>query len=172
MDPRSSRETGRTVWISYLKISVEAKQSQESNTRAIMLKRIHDNKKQSGMMMTHSIESVKLQLLQALLKVECRQINHAAVKQARRTYRCWAARWWGLWFLLAGGGRRSPGVGGGPPRWAAPWPWWRQCWGWRQRLSLTVSVPACLEDSWGHPPIQSPGTSTSQQERFINGAQS
>lgn len=27
------------------------------------------------------------------------------------------------------------------------------------RVALTVSVPGCLEDSWGHPPIQSPGTS-------------
>lgn len=31
-------------------------------------------------------------------------------------------------------------------------------------VSFTVSVPACLEDSWGHPPIQSPGTSTTRSD--------
>ncbi len=95
-------------------------------------------------------KSVQLIFLKASKKAKHKLINHVDVQQPKWPYQCWAAHWWGLWSLLAGGGRRSPGVGGGPPHWAAPGPWWRQCWGWRQRLSH--GVRPCLPGGLLGPP--------------------
>lgn len=73
-------------------------------------------------------------------------------KWFQNLYQYWGARWWELWSHQAGGGRRSPGVGEGPPRWAAPWPWWCQHWKGGVRGFLRVSVPSCLPGALLGPP--------------------